>query len=373
MKKRIKELLRQTWFAYTVATCTAVFLYWLLSHLHFIPIILEYLSPVLWGILIAYVINPLVNYFEGRVFHRIKKENNKHILSVVASLIIVLVLIVLLFTAFVPPIVESVSGIANNIDFYGEKAREYIDFVNQIAKRMNIDVSDISNTMEDLAQGVVSSVTENSISIVKSFFDVGTGIVNVGIGVVIAIYFLIDKKKLIGGINKIRRLFLSEEAYKRNNQIWKKCNTILSRFLIYDILDGFIVGIINMIFMLICHMPYVALISVIVGLFNLIPTIGPIIGAVIGGILLVMTDPISALLFIIFTVILQIIDGSFLKPRMFGDSFGVPSVWIFIAIVLGGKLLGIIGIVLAIPVAAIFTYILNEIIFPYLEKRKEEA
>ena len=135
-------------------------------------------------------------------------------------------------------------------------------------------------------------------------------------------------------------------------------------------LDGIIVGVINAIFMVIARMPYVSLISVVVGVTNLIPTFGPVIGAVIGAFILVLVNPMQALIFLIFTMVLQLIDGYILKPKMFGGSLGVPAAWILISIVVGGKLFGIPGIVLGIPFAAIISFVYEELVMPMLLKHK---
>lgn len=369
MENKLKKILGEHWLAYTFAACAGVVLYWLLTHLFFIPIIWGYVSPVIWGVFFAYLINPLVNCFNNKIFPKMKRKKVRHIIAVLISLLIVIVLLTLLGIAFVPPLVDSVKGIVNNMDVYSRNLKTYLDNISKFAGRMNIDVSDFNDAAEEFIQVIVTTVTENTNAILKSFFDVGTGIVNIGIGIVLAVYFLFEKEMLLGGIAKIRKLLLSKETYARNNIFWKKCNTILTRFMMFDILEGFIIGIINMIFMLIFRMPYVALISVIVGLTNLIPTLGPIIGGVIGTIILVLVNPLSALLFVVFSVALQTFDASLLKPQLFGDSFGVPSVWIFIAIVVGGKLAGVVGVLLAVPVAAIITYALQEIIIPTLENR----
>ena len=118
-------------------------------------------------------------------------------------------------------------------------------------------------------------------------------------------------------------------------------------------------------------MENIVLVSVVVGVTNLFPTFGPIVGGIVGAMILILTSPIDALIFLIFTTLIQLLDASVLKPKLFGGSFGVPAVWIFIAIVVGGKMFGIVGILMAVPVAAIFTYILNEIIIPRLERHKK--
>ena len=131
-----------------------------------------------------------------------------------------------------------------------------------------------------------------------------------------------------------------------------------------------IIGMINAVFMLLTGMEYIALISLVVGVTNLLPTFGPIIGGAIGAFILVLIDPMHALIFIVFTLVLQTFDGYILKPKLFGESLGVSAVVILITIILGGKIFGVIGILLAIPFAAIMTFLYDEVFLPFLERKK---
>ena len=137
-------------------------------------------------------------------------------------------------------------------------------------------------------------------------------------------------------------------------------------------LDAIGVGVVNAIFMLVAGLPNVALISVIVGVANLLPTFGPIAGGIIGAFLLFLEDPMYALLFVIFTLILQTIDGYVVKPKLFGDSMGLPSVLTLIAIVIGGKLFGPVGVLLSIPTAAVLSILYSESLLPWLTRKKNE-
>jgi predicted PurR-regulated permease PerM len=165
-------------------------------------------------------------------------------------------------------------------------------------------------------------------------------------------------------------LILKEKTYKNSGEFFDKCNKILIRYISFDIIDGLIVGVVNAIYMLIAGLPYAVLISVIVGITNLAPTFGPIVGAVIGGFILVLVNPWYALWFLVFTIILQTVDGYILKPRLFGESLGVSPLMILISIILGGRLFGVVGILLAIPFAAIFDFIWKDFILKKLEERK---
>ena len=148
--------------------------------------------------------------------------------------------------------------------------------------------------------------------------------------------------------------------------------SILKRYIVFNLLDSLIVGGANAIFMAIVGMPYVGLVSFVVAIANLIPTFGPVIGALIGGFVLLMVNPWHALAFLIFTFILQTVDGYILKPKMFGDSLGVSGLWILVGVIVGGRAFGVVGILLAIPGVAILDFLYQEYFLPWLETRERE-
>lgn len=375
MKRRLENLLEKPWVAYTCATCAAVLFYMILSHLGSILSvfgeIFQYVAPVFYGIIIAYLINPVVNSFEKKIFRKMKRENARHSIAVVFGVVLVILIIGLLIGILIPSLIDSFSGIVANMNTYIETVHQFTITYADVFSKFNLDLASLTASWEKLVEQTVLSLAGNVDTIVSTSYSIGTGAVNFLLGLILAIYFLFDKKRLLNGIGRIRCLLSKDKNLKKRDIFWNRCHKILGQYICYDILDGMIVGVVNAIFMLIVGMPYVALVSVIVGVTNLLPTFGPIIGAVIGGILLVLTNPIHALIFLIFTIVLQIFDGYILKPKMFGGSLGVPAVWVLVSIVIGGKMFGIVGILLAIPFAAIFTFVYEENIIPWLQRKKE--
>ena len=155
-------------------------------------------------------------------------------------------------------------------------------------------------------------------------------------------------------------------------KVLRRCHGILKRYIVFNLLDSLIVGSANAIFMAIVGMPYVGLVSFVVAVINLLPTFGPVIGAVIGGFVLLMVNPWHALAFLIFTLVLQTIDGYILKPKLFGDSLGVSGLWILVGVVVGGRAFGVVGILLAIPGVAMLDFLYREYFLPWLEAKKKE-
>lgn len=372
--KKFKELLEKNWFAYTFAACVGVLLYVLLTHMqgigNFFSAFKDVISPVLCGIVMAYLMNPLCNHFERKLFDKIKKDKLKHSFAVITTVVLVMIAIVLLFVALIPSLVKSVSVLFSNIPTYIDNLESNIDRMSISLAKFGIDVEQIEGAIEKSLSDLLSWIPENLGTILSTSVSVGSSFFNLIVGFILAVYFLSGKEGFRSGIRRLRHAFLTDKAYEAHSAFWKKCHEILIRYIGFDVLDGIIIGVINAIFMVIAQMPYVSLVSVVVGVTNLVPTFGPIIGAGIGAFILVLVNPMQALIFLIFTLVLQLIDGYILKPRMFGGSLGVPAAWILVSIVVGGKLFGVAGIVLAIPFAAIVSFVYEELMMPLLLKRK---
>ncbi len=167
------------------------------------------------------------------------------------------------------------------------------------------------------------------------------------------------------------KALLSDRLYDEGTEFFRQCYNIIIRYVGSDLLDGLIIAVINFIFMTIVRLPYPLLISFIVGVTNLAPTFGPIIGGILGAFILLLVNPWYALWFVLFTIVLQTLDGYVIKPKLFGDTFGVPPMWILIMIVLGGRIFGFWGIMLAIPVTAIISYLYDNFIRVKIDRKNE--
>ncbi len=370
------DFFEKKWVSYTVALCIAVVLYLFLSHINIfgrgLVAVFNFIYPVFLGLCIAYILSPLVDLVEKYLLKGIKnKPSIRRGLAVFIGVALVLALIILLCVLVIPPIVATVVSLVNNFDEYMVHFQSiYNTFFDNANAATPVDLSDIANFGNSILDKIISYARENSGTIITTTVGVGKHVVTAVIAFIVALYFLADKRNLIHGMSKMVRVATTEKRYRTIADFWSRCNKILSRFIIFDILDGCIVGVANAIFMTIVQMPFIALISLVVGVTNLAPTFGPIVGAVIGTVLLLIVNPWQALIFLIFTLILQTIDGYILKPKLFGGTYGVSSVWILISIIVFGRMFGIIGILLAIPLAAIIDFIYKDFIWVKLAERK---
>lgn len=376
--KKSQPKLDSSWKTYAAALCTAVVLYVVLSHLnvlgHGIAALFSYIQPVIVGLVIAYILNPFDKAVYRSVFRKMQKKRPTLAwnLSTALTIVLFILLFVLLLVALVPQLVDSVTTLVSNIGLYAENISKAMKDLQESAAQYNIDLNDITS----MGQSLVSSITEKLTSsssggVVGTVTNIGSGVMNGVISFIIAIYFLVDKKHMKAGLKRLMQLCLPQKRYPQVASFWGRCNRILIRFIVCELLDAVIVGVVNFVFMTITRMPYAVLLSVVVGVTNLVPTFGPIVGGAIGVFILVLDNPWNALWFLIFTVILQTFDGYILKPKLYGDSLGVSGIWILIAIIVCGRMWGVVGILIGIPLAAIIDFIYHDYILVQLEKRRK--
>lgn len=372
--KKFMALLEKRWFAYTFALCVAVALYLLLSNIGIINTTLLSLynifKPIITGLILAYLLNPIVVFFEKQIGKTIKSEATSYIAAVVITLLLFVCIVAFLILLVLPSIITSVSGIVSNFPVYQRNVNDILAWIEKTIE--NVDTSTIQKYVDNAVSITAKFLQTHVGSIVSASINFGGFVFNAVLGFILTIYFLAGKKGILAGISRLRHAAVTEEVYKRQSVFLERCHYILIKYIGADILDGVIVGVLNAIVMLIFGMPYIPLVSVVVAVANLAPTFGPIAGCVIGALVLVFHSPITALIFVGITIVIQTFDGYILKPKLFGNLLGVPAVWILITIILGGNMFGVIGIVLAIPFAAIFSFVYSESIIPFLEARKKE-
>lgn len=374
MMNKIRQLLEKRWAAYTFALCSAVILYLLLTHimplLTWISSLLKLLSPVVIGLVLAYLLDPAVKFLEEKLFRRVKKDGTRRALSVMLAVLCLLLLLTLLFSMLIPNLIGSITSLVGNANVYLARAEELLAKLSASDLGSMLALENIADKLEEFLTQIFSLVTDNLRAIITRVGAVGGALFNWVIGFILSLYFLLGKKGLVQGLDQLRRAALTPENYERRTLFWGRCNQIFVQFIGCNLLDALIVGVSNALFMSIMQMPYTPLVSVLVAVFNLLPTFGPVIGAVAGAVILLLHQPFQALWFLLFTVVLQTLDGYVIKPRLFSSSFGIPAVWTLLAIIVFGKLFGIVGVLLSIPVAAVIAMLYKESFLPWLSRRR---
>ena len=329
-----------------------------------------FFMPLILGCVIAFVVNPLANRFY-RLFPDVQKEKRRRFLANLLAFIVVLLFLAFAMIILIPQLIESAQIFAGNLDSYAASLSALLR--NWGLSQTALDLDDFISSSENLLGNISASVGDNLASILSLSASIGKILLRWVIAFILAVYLLAAKPKLKAGLHRLLRALFNEEHYDDVSLFLQRCDRILNRYIIFNLLDSLIIGVINAIFMTICGMQYVGLVSFVVAVTNLVPTFGPIVGTAIGGFVLLMVHPVHALIFLIFSLLLQLCDGYILKPRLFSDSLGVSSLWILIGVVVSANMFGVVGILLAIPGVAILDLLYNSYLLPHLEAKRRAA
>lgn len=336
---------------------------------------LSVLSPFLWGAFIAFLINPLVKFFDKKVFGRIKplKKHDKprKMLSLLISYLLVILIVVIMFVYLLPQIGTSLTEIVNQVPTWIAQINDGLlkfekdhpdfdyDMVNDFFNSITPQLMDFS---KNVVTNVVPVIFTTSISVVK-------GLLNVLIAFIVSVYMVSDKKLLAKGFKRVLYSVASERAGDMIMETLRECYHIFSQFVLGKTVDSFIIGWICFFAMTILRLPFTPIISLIVGITNMIPYFGPFIGAVPGIVLILMVDPIKAVIFTVLIIVIQQFDGLYLGPRILGETVGLRPLWIIFAITVGGSIGGVVGMFLGVPVVAVFAYLMDRLLNKLVRKK----
>lgn len=369
-EKNIKET---TWLPHAISLIAAVIVYVVLIHFSSIwsgfLAFLGYFSPVLLAAVIAYLVNPLANLYRRMLFLRLKKEKTGSVCSNALAFVTVISLVALLLIILIPQLVDGATSFLANLDVYMEKAKTTLPKLKLFGKALNIQ--SFLESRDKLMNALADMLKNNADIVLQASAQAGKSLFQWLIALFLSIYFLAEKDKLKNGVRRLLRASLSVSAYDAAIRFLCRCDSILNRYVVYNLLDSLIVGGVNAVFMAVMGIPYIGLVSFIVAVTNLIPTFGPMIGAALGALILLLIELRFSIIFLLFTVVLQLCDAYLVKPKLFGSSLGVSSLWILIGIVVGGRMFGAVGVLLAIPGIAILDYLYADYFLPRLEADRD--
>ena len=327
--------------------------------------ILKTLSPFIYALTIAYFLNPLVKRIEFTFFSKLKSNKLQRGLSIFATYVIVTSSIVILLSFIVPQLIASVQEIA-------KLPRIYLpiidDFLNQDTLAVfdtdyYIDMTFINRYFNDNIKETIDSlsnmVQDFAPKVLIYLSSFASALMNILLGFIIAIYLLLTKEMSLRTTRKvILAIFPSKHAINLIN-LGKESNEIFINFIIGKLLDSLIIGIIAFGILLIFKFPYALLLSVTIGVTNIIPYFGPFIGGIIGFVLLLFINPVQALWFMLFILILQQFDGNILGPKILGNSTGLSPFWVIFSIIIFGKFFGFVGMFIGVPIVAVLKNIIT--------------
>ncbi len=319
--------------------------------------VLSAATPIIFGFVVAYPINILMAFYERHFFPKSNKEaviklrKPVCLIAAVISIIgVVAMVVVLVAPQFVACIKMLFAKIPPAIDLVIEKFNEN-EFLskNVVGALTEFDwKTKLADMTEKIAAGI-GSTFEAAFTAISSVF---TTIANVVITIIISLYVLIERDKLMRQVKKIASHYLPEKVFKKIYHVTYVLNESFHKFIVGQCLEAVILGTLCTIGMFILRIPYAPMIGALMGFTALIPIFGGLIGAGVGAFLILMDSPIKALMFIVFVIILQQIEGNLIYPKVVGSSTGLPGLWVLAAVTIGGSVSGIIGMLVAVPVAA---------------------
>ena len=370
----MKDKLRQKkWYPYAVAACIAVAFYVILSNLGSITSALltfiGYFDTVIIGCVIAYIMNPLAMMFERTVFAKVGQGKMKWSLSIGAAVILLLLMAGFLLRTLIPQLMDSVVMLVSNMDVYLASLHDLIDKWG-LSEVLRSDR--LFDSSEDIVKRAQAYFSQNAGSVMDASAAAGRSLVKWVIAFVLSVYLLAAKTSLKKGFKHLLSLLIPEKRFNSLVSFLSRCDRILVSYIVSSLIDAIIIGVLNFLFMSLMGMEYAGLISVVVAVTNLVPTFGPIVGGAVGALILLLVKPVHAVIFVIFTFILQFIDPYFIKPRLFGNTLGVSGLLIVVSVLVCGRMFGVAGILISIPLAAILSFVYKEAILPALERRAEK-
>lgn len=322
------------------------------------------LRPVVFGLVLAYILNPLMAVYD-KIFSGFRKSGSVRMLSVAMAVITGIAIVTLLINLVIPQVVESVASIIRNMPYQLTKAAAYLnekisgDSITAVALRNAVEYA--QQYLPTFAQDkIMPMVNDMANVIVLSATGVITVFKDIIIGLIIAVYLLAGKEKFLKQIKFILKTFLSKRKFRIVMEVAEKSNEVFYGFITGMILDSAIVGCICCIVMLILKVPYAVLVSVIIGCTNIIPVFGPFIGTIPCTLIILMESPVKALYFVIFILIMQQIDGNIISPRILGNSTGLSAFWVMFAILVFGGIFGFVGMIIGVPTMSVIYYVVDK-------------
>lgn len=305
---------------------------------------------------------------EGKISAKLRRP-----ICLLVSIIIILTILSAVIALVLPELGNAVMLVINGVpDFirgiqeWGMKYANEYPIVSEIISKLDID-------WEETAKSVLSFIGSGTIDFVGSTFmrviNTLGGVIDFIISLIFAIYVLLNKETLSHQINRLLEAFLPEKIRKTVQHVTKTAHGIFCAFVTGQCIEAVILGSLCAIGMVIFRFPYAAMIGVLVGVTALIPVVGGFIGAGVGAFLILMSNPFQALMFVIYIVVLQQIEGNVIYPKVVGNSVGLPAMWVLAAVTVGGGIGGVVGMLFAVPTVSVLYTLLREGMVKRLEKK----
>ena len=346
---------------------------------------LHILMPFIYGAVIAYLLKPVSLFFEKYLQKLNRNDNPKaasiiRLVSILLSLLFFLVVIILLMVAVVPGMASSITTLVRSMNSYVNQFQEWLEgyaqteYGKEIVAVLEQGLETLTDRLQSWLKGdILPNLTSYITRVTDSFSVLFDILKNFGLGMIVAVYLMIGWEKFGAQAKMIVYAMFPKKAAEWIQYEIHFTDRMFSGFIHGKILDSAIVGIICFIFTAFTGMPYALLVSVIVGVTNIIPFFGPYMGMIPSALLILTSSPWKCLVFLVFIVILQQIDGNVLGPRILGETVGISSFWILFSILFFGSIWGLVGMIVGVPLFAVIYDLISRGVRDLLRKRHQEA
>lgn len=335
--------------------------------------IINIFSPFIFGAIVAFVLNVLVNFIERKLFGKVKKKTwlkIKRPLSIAISVVLVIFIIVFIMNLLIPQLKNSVSLFTDSLPTYKE------DIIN-IMNKFNLEdttIKKVSDYLDNFGRVITDYIKGNSKDVITVTTEVATSLIAIiskaVIAIVFAIYIIAQKETLKRQFNKLMSAYLKPRTVNRINKYASMANTTFSNFVTGQCLEALIFGSLCFLGMLILRLPYATTIAVLLGFTALIPVFGAFIGTFLGAFLILMISPIKAIIFVVFILVLQQIEGNLIYPKVVGKSVGLPGIWVLLSVTIGASVGGILGMLIATPLCSLLYILLRQAVNDRINSNK---
>lgn len=334
--------------------------------LGFIGVLFGALAPVIIGGVIAYLVNILMSFYERHYFpkssHKKFIAKSRRAVCMPAAILTLIAIISLIFGLVIPELINCIRIFIKVIPSFIDKLLQN-EVVNGVIPEMIVDKLDSINWQTLIEKGI-SIFTQGVGGAVDVLFStiatIASGVVTAFLSIIFAVYLLVSKEKLQSQGGRLLSVYLREKWYSKVMHWLEVINDCFHKYIVGQCIEAVILGVLCMIGMSIIRLPYAAMIGALVGFTALIPVAGAYIGAGVGAVLILTVSPVKALVFIIFLVLLQQLEGNLIYPRVVGNSLGLPALWVLAAITVGGSVLGVPGMLIGVPITAALYRLIRE-------------
>ncbi len=335
--------------------------------------IINIFSPFIFGVIIAFVLNVLVNFIENKLFGNTKKKfwlKLKRPLSITFSIILVIFIIVFIMNLLIPQLKNSVVLFTNSLPTYKEDVLDVLSGFDLEESTIN----KVSDYLDNFSKAITDYIKGNSKDVITVTTEVATSLIVIIskaiIAIVFAIYIIAQKETLKRQFNKLMSAYLKPRDVNRINKYASMANGTFSSFVTGQCLEALIFGSLCFLGMLVLRLPYATTIAVLLGFTALIPVFGAFIGTILGAFLILMISPVKAIIFVIFILILQQIEGNLIYPKVVGKSVGLPGIWVLLSVTVGASTFGILGMLIATPLCSLIYILLRQAVNDRINSHK---